>query len=116
MENKVQLDIDFSRKARDKGIQKALDSAEERTPSWKERAYVVLQEYLDVIGERQFMTEEFRKFAEEQCGLPSPPSARAYGGPITKASRAGIIKHVGFSAVSNVRAHATPASVWIKST
>lgn len=108
-----QLDIDFARKARDCGIARAEASAEDHTPSWSARARVILEEFLQVRS-GVFLAEDLRKFAYEQCGLPVPPSDRAWGGVMTRAYKEGIIEKRGYSQVSNVKAHRANVSVWSK--
>lgn len=107
-----QLDITFGKKLRDEGIKQAVDHANEDSWGWSARVFKMFEKFLEV-HEGHFMTEEFRQFAENN-GLESPPSARAYGGVITRASKRGLIKKVGHAHVSNTRAHACFASVWIR--
>ena len=92
---------------RDKGIQKAVDHAEQRVPSWKEKALTLLKEY----PQERFMAEEVREWAKSR-GLEDPPSKRAWGGVIVKAQKTGLIFHVGYGKVKNPKAHRTPASIW----
>jgi len=107
-----QLDISFGKKLRDAGIKQAIDHAESYSEGWTKLAYEKLLEFL-AIHEGSFLAEEFRHFAENN-GLESPPNARAYGAIITRASREEKIRKAGHGQVSNPRAHACFASVWIK--
>lgn len=111
--SEVQLNIDFARKARNKGMQKAKDSADNRTPSWSDRAYVILQEFIQIRRDK-FMAEELRKFAYEQAGLPNPPSERAWGTVMRRACFAELIACVGYGKVKNVKAHQANSAVWIR--
>lgn len=111
--SEVQLNIDFARKARDRGIQKAKDSADNQTPSWSDRAYVILQEFIQ-IRQGTFQAEEIRKFAYEQAGLPRPPHERAWGSIMRKACMADLISPAGYAQVKNVKAHAATSSLWVR--
>lgn len=102
----IQLDIFESRKERDHGIFQAVTHADQVHDSWQERAFM----FLTAFKKSTFMAEDIRKAAEGI--VPDPPSQRAWGGIIVRAARAGIIERIGFSNVKNVKAHATPASVW----
>ena len=93
---------------RDKGIKQALDSANDTHEKWSEKAYKFLVN--NIKSNNQFMTEDVRLASEKE--IPIPPSNRAWGGIILRASRAGLISRVGFSNVKNAKAHRTPATVW----
>ena len=56
------------------------------------------------------MTEDIRLASEKK--VPIPPSNRAWGGVVVRASKAGLITRAGFSNVKNAKAHSTPATVW----
>ena len=93
---------------RDKGIRKAINNANDTHDKWSDKAYNFLVGWIKTHHE--FMTEDVRVASEKK--IPKPPSNRAWGGIILKASRAGLINRVGFSNVKNVKAHRTPASIW----
>ena len=93
---------------RDKGIKKALDSANNTHDKWSEKAYDFLLKYIKY--QNQFMTEDVRVASEK--AIPKPPSNRAWGSVILKAAKSGLIHRVGFANVKNAKAHKTPASVW----
>lgn len=94
------------------GIQVALDAANMRHECWADDAHAALIKFLSLYNV-PFLCETFRAYAEEFCGLPHPPSSRAYGGVMQRAKREGMIKHFGYSQVKNPRAHAANASLWI---
>ena len=94
---------------RDLGIQKAEDSANSIQHTWSEQAYNQLLRFIK--KQSQFMTEQFRSYAEKE-GLQRPPSNRAYGSVIVRAVKSGIIKRIDYKPVQNPKAHCTPASVW----
>jgi hypothetical protein len=106
----VQHDLFGSILAKNDGIQRATDHAEAVSPGWNEQCYQLLLKFLSNHA-GPFMAEDFRAY----CALLDfdlPPSARAFGGVIVRARIAGIIEKVGYRNVRNVKAHATPATLW----
>lgn len=93
---------------RDAGIKKAVDHADETEFNWSVQAYSFLLIYIK--SHDNFMCEDIRLKSCE--AVPWPPSARAWGGVIRRAAKAGLIKRIGFKNVKNVKAHCTPATVW----
>lgn len=112
MKNVVQLDILSSIAERDAGIQTAITHADAVTPDWSSMAYEELKRFLKITP-GEFMGENFRSHCA-QIDFPLPPHARAFGGIIVKAYKSGLIRRVRFDQVSNKKAHACFASVWIK--
>lgn len=108
MQTQLQFDIQRARERRDTGMQRAVDHADAVTPSWSDRAYEFLVEY--VKSHPVFMVEDVR-YASQGI-IPAPPSARAWGAVVTRAAKAGLIYQDGFKKVKNVKAHSTPAAVW----
>lgn len=107
----VQLNILEAIEQRNAGIQTAIDHANSDNPGWSEKAFEEFKRFL-VINPGEFMAEQFRCHCAV-IDFPLPPHARAFGGIIRKASNAGIIKFVRYQQVSNPKAHACFASVWI---
>ncbi len=97
---------------RDEGIALSADAADARNPLWQHRALETLKAYLRT-HRFQFMTEDFRRWAESEGNLPTPPSGRAYGAVMTAAYKNRIIQHQGYCVTTNPKAHRTPASLWI---
>lgn len=96
---------------RDKGIERAVYHAEEEEPGWHDQALFFLKSWIESAGPgAQFMAEDIRL----ACGfhVKLPPTERAWGAVILAAVRKGWIRRVGFRAVTNSKAHCTPASVW----
>jgi hypothetical protein len=106
----VVLDIKLSRRARNEGIQKAVDHAEKENVGWNQKAYDFLIKFLNNHN-GYFMAEEVRVYAQ-QMNFELPPSNRAWGGVILKASRSGLIQSCGIHKVKNKRAHCANAAVW----
>lgn len=109
----IQLNILDAIQERDQGIEQAICHADAVCDNWSERAYAILKEFLQ-INSNGFLVEDVRLYAERK-GLPEPPSKRAWGGVILRASREGLVKKNGYGITRNVRAHGTPASIWIRS-
>lgn len=91
------------------GINRAVDHAGE---AWKEEAKKMLLRFINSpAAQGEFMAEDIRIFAKFR-GLPSPPSERAWGAIIVDAIKKGLLVHVGFGKVKNVKAHQANANVY----
>ena len=93
---------------RDNGIATAVQHANEVEENWSGIAYNFLLSFLR--HNSKFQIEDVRTAAIGH--VPEPPSNRAWGGIAVKASKAGLIRRMGFRNVKNPRAHCTPATVW----
>lgn len=93
---------------RNQGMERAELNANHKHESWSEQTY----SFLLVFARKhtEFMTEQVRKAAKGI--VPEPPIARAWGAIVARAAKAKIIQRAGFRAVSNPKAHRTPATVW----
>jgi hypothetical protein len=107
-----QLDISFGKKLRDAGIQQAVDHANEDSWYWSQKAYEKLLLFIENHPE-PFLAEQARDYAE-RSGLEIPPSLRSWGSIIVKAVKEGKIIRVGYSQVSNAKAHRANSSLWKK--
>jgi hypothetical protein len=114
VKNPVLLDRERGRVLKEKGMQKAVTSADKDTPKWSVYAYKLLLEFLDQ-HHGEFMTEDVRSYAAMKEDFPLPPSARAWGSIIVKAKNNGLVKSIGTRAVKNVKAHQCYANYWVKS-
>lgn len=103
-----QLDLNFGRIARDRGIKKATDHA---GAAWNDKTYQLFIQWV-ARQSRPFTIEVFRAYAADK--LPMPPSLRAFGGIAMRAVHAGLIKKVGYTQVTNEKAHRANCSVWQK--
>lgn len=110
--NELRLPSEQAKYLRDIGITLSAAAADAQNPLWQHRAMDALIEFLK-INKEEFMTEDFRNWAETQQGLPVPPSGRAYGAVMTSAFKNKLINHNGYGRTTNPLAHRTPASVWI---
>jgi hypothetical protein len=91
------------------GTQQAVDHANAVSPKWSERAYQLLIDFLQ--HHKRFMGEDVRSYAAEQ-DFDLPPSARAWGGIIQRASKEYLIIKIGIQQVKNPKAHLANAAVW----
>lgn len=107
-----QTQIDFGRQARDRGMEKARAHADAVVNDWSERAYELLKWFLERT-KGSFMAEDFR--ADVKGLLPEPPTNRAYGSVVLRASREGLIRKVGHGTVKSATAHRCFASIWQRS-
>ena len=105
------LDLFTASELKNAGIQLAIQHAENKHEGWADEA---LNHLADFVRTRRtpFMCEEVREYAEKR-GLPKSPSNRAWGSIVQAAKKRQLIKHVGFSQVSNPRAHMANASLWL---
>lgn len=105
----TQLTLFSGAALRDQGMQQAIEHAEQDAPGWSQRAL----EMLDACPMDRFMVEDLREWAYAN-GLDRVDNDRAWGSVITKAARLGLVMHNGYRSVKNRKAHATPASVWLR--
>jgi hypothetical protein len=108
---------DLAEKLKEEGIKTAIEHADIEEPSWSEKAYQMLEQFLvDPANPRMkyqdtFLGEEVRQYAFIH-GLENPPSKRAWGAIIVKAQKEGLIEFAGYGKTSNPKAHSTPAALW----
>lgn len=108
-----QLDIFTARERRNKGILQAVTHADKVNTGWSEKAYGLIKEFLNVhVG--PFQTEELRSYAA-LVDFTLPAHARAWGGPVAKAARAGLIRQIDTKPTKSPKSHCANAAVWIKS-
>lgn len=104
-----QLDLDYGRRLRDRGIQVATEHADKELSHWSDYAYDHFRAFVR-RSTGPFMMEDFREYLGSR--LVEPPSLRAFGGIAVRARKAGLIKRAGFAQVKNPKAHCTPATLW----
>lgn len=97
---------------REKGIKKAIKSANKKNPEWTQKAKEAFEKYLALfsVGHR-FTVEEVRSFAD-LIGVPEPPSLRSWGSVVRQIRGSGRIASDGFAKVKNPKAHCTPCTKW----
>lgn len=108
------LDIDKAIQERDKGIEKAISSAEGKNPGWADRAYNMFKAWLSgwPVGYR-FQIENFRVSAYAR-GLEKPPTDRAFTVVTKRGKKDNLIKSAGLKATSSKTAHSCFATEWEK--
>lgn len=110
----IQQDLFTGTELRDRGIEKAVDHANQEVENWSEEAYRFLKNFIEASKQSRvytFMTEQARK-ESAYFNIKEPPSCRAWGGIVLRAAKEGLIRKVGFGKVTNPKAHCTPATVW----
>lgn len=107
-----QLPIDFeaARRARDAGIQAAVDHADAVTPKWSEVAYDYLIGY--AYGSPDFTSEDVREAAYRSGSVEQPPSERAWGGVFMRAARNGIVQRAGYDTARDPKVHCNVVTRW----
>lgn len=105
-----QLDISFesARRAAQEGMERAEQGAENKVPKWGELAYHWLVEYAR-------RTERFTgwmvvKAASNDPNFPRPDNEKAWGGPIQRAARRGVIVRAGTQ--KDPYRHGNPIPLW----
>lgn len=108
-----QMSLQFGKIERDKGLAQAVTHANEDSWGWSDKAYDLFKKWLaeKKVGD-QFMIEDFR--VDIFGKLEEPPSRRSFGGLTGKGVRDSLIEKAGYGQVKNVRAHATPVTIWKK--
>lgn len=102
------LDFTAARARRDEGIRRAVDHANAVEPRWADQAYEFLVRYLQTV---ETCTSEQARAAAAGV-VPEPPSRRAWGGPFTRAARAGLIEREGYTTAVDPKVHCNVVTVW----
>lgn len=94
------------------GAKRAADHADLVHPSWQDRAFGYLLEYLAAYPSRCEITcESVRKHAEAK-GFAAPPDKRAWGHIMLRGRRAGVLKRLGWTTADDPKVHCNPISLW----
>lgn len=97
-----------SRRAqRDAGMTQAIQHAERVELDWPDLAYAFLIRYARTHA--TFISEEATAEAD-RLGYGSPADDRAWGGVFLRASRAGLIRRIGYGI--SQRRHLSPTPLW----
>ena len=103
-----QLDIFAGESLKQQGIHQSLSNANLECDGWSDMAFSFLERFIQ--SHKEFMVEEVR--VASKGIVPEPPSKRAWGGVVLRASNQDLIEKAGFRAVKNPLAHRTPATLW----
>jgi hypothetical protein len=98
---------------RDKGIARAVNHAEAIMGDWFDKASVMMLLFMKQNPGKAFMAEQVRAWAED-CGMPKPPDNRAWGGVFISASKANVIRSIGYKRQESATCHCSPKNVWKK--
>ena len=91
----AQLDIDFARKERDEGITRAVANADGDVPGWSALGFSWVKLFAVMHRGKQFTGRDIVLASRAQ--VIQPPNDKAWGGPIQKAVREGVIRKCGFT-------------------
>lgn len=87
------IDFDAAVAARELGMQRSADHANEAESEWTGQALALLVAFALQVR-RPFLVEEARAYAQAN-GLPPPPDARAWGSVVRRAASKKRIEKVG---------------------
>lgn len=97
------------------GMELAVETANGEHPKWSERCWQLFYQWLNKKPRYyEFMIEDFRKYLYDYDLIERPKSDRAFGFISVKAVKMNLISFSKMERVKNKKAHATPASVWMK--
>ncbi len=100
------FDYAESRAARDAGIRRAADHAEESSRGWNDRAYEMLRRY--ARHNSRFISENCTSWAADRGFVTVSP--RAWGHVFRRAAKDGIIVRIGSG--TSLRRHCSPTPLW----
>lgn len=100
--------VDLAFAEAERGMNQALAHAEQVETGWGDVAYLFLQKYAREHAE-PFTALDVRT-AASAWGLSDPPTPKAFGGVFQRASRAGVIRKIGYA--PHAERHASPTVLW----
>lgn len=104
-----QLAFDFARLERNEAMQRAVEAADGRVPKWSSVALEFIRLYAMRNRGKTFIGRDITQ-AAKAYGLESPASEKAWGSPIQRAVREGILIKVGFAQDPN--RHCSPVPLF----
>lgn len=110
----VQLDVFAAQIERDKGIARAVASAETVDPNWKQLAYDAFKQWLSMWPAGFCFQIEMFRASSYVMEIPQPLTDRAYGFIPGKAKKEGLIKAIGMKATKSITAHRCFSTEWQK--
>ena len=97
--------------AKQAGIDQAVGAADRAAPGWSDQAYGWIAAHAERSrGVRLTGYELVRRSIMDQ--VPQPENAKAWGGPIQRAARAGYLVKVGTVADPNPERHGSDVPLW----
>lgn len=110
--NKTEQDrINLAEANRDVGILMSEASANDHIEHWSDRALTWVKLFLNTVGDKPFMAEDVRAYADSH-GFEKPPHLRAWGGVIVRAAHQNLIKCIGYQETKNPKANCAVAKLW----
>lgn len=100
-----------ARAAAQEGIDRAVAHAERDVPGWADVAFEFVKLHAIRNRGKRFTGYEIVQ-AALAYGVPKPPTDKAFGGPIQRASRAGVIRKVGTVPDPNPERHGSDVPLW----
>lgn len=98
-----------ARRDAQEGIDRALATAEREIEGWGDLAYRFIRNYATVNKGKRVIGHEIIK-ASVSYGIVQPGNSKAWGGPLQRAARNGLILKVGTAADPN--RHTNPVPLW----
>lgn len=100
-----------ARKAAQEGIDRAVSCAEKKTPGWSDVALAFIRLHCQRNKGKTFTGFEIVQ-ASIGYGVIQPPNSKAWGGPIQRAARAGLIVKAGTVEDPNPERHGSQVPLW----
>lgn len=88
----------------EQGMEQAADHADREEPGWTDEALEHIRRFAAANRGRDFLAEEIAPWAY-LAGCSRPPDDRAWGTPISRAGRLGIIEQTGLAAKNKLSGH-----------
>ena len=105
----TQQGFDFSGvELKEQGTEAALQHADKVHMNWSDFALALLESF--ARGRAPFTAEDFRKHFTGV--LPDPPSCNAIGAMFSRAAKAGILQHSGYTLAQRRAARSRVLRVW----
>ena len=81
--------------------------------AWSDVAWRFLVSFGKGRNGQPFMAEDVRAHAELRKAVPLPPDSRAWGSIFMRASKAALIRRIGYAPMKDPKCHANPKAVWV---
>lgn len=101
----------LAKRAAQAGIDQAASAADRASEGWTDRAYGFIERYAKRVGRKQFIGHDIVE-ASKAAGFEQPENPRAWGSPIQKAVRTGVLVKKGTTEDTNDRRHASPVPLY----
>lgn len=93
------------------GMNTAAAHADRVSPNWSNEALTHFKMFMLNHGDKPFMTEDVRTYAEN-LGMEPPPDRRAWGAVAIHAKKLGWVRSLGYAPQKSVNAHKAPKTLW----